>query len=98
MNAIGKVESGGDYTAQNASSGAYGKYQIMPSNWPAWARQYLGNAHAKPTPANQERVAAGKFRSLYDWLGSGVASRTGGSPDRQRPRAGPPRRGCTSTR
>ena len=51
-------------------SGAYGKYQIMPSNWPAWARQYLGNANAKPTPANQEKVAAGKMTSLYRWLGS----------------------------
>ena len=70
MNAIAKVESGGRYTAQNTSSGAYGKYQIMPSNWPAWARQYLGNAHAPQTPANQERVAAGKFRGLYAWLGS----------------------------
>jgi len=70
MNAIAKVESGGRYTAQNASSGAYGKYQIMPSNWPAWARQYLGNEHAPQTPANQERVAAGKFKALYDWLGS----------------------------
>jgi Transglycosylase-like domain len=70
MNAIAKVESGGRYTAQNASSGAYGKYQIMPSNWPAWARQYLGNAHAPQTPANQERVAAAKFRGLYNWLGS----------------------------
>jgi hypothetical protein len=70
MNAIAKVESGGRYTAQNTSSGAFGKYQIMPSNWPAWARMYLGNAHAAPTPANQERVAAGKFRSLYAWLGS----------------------------
>jgi Transglycosylase-like domain len=70
MNAIAKVESGGRYTAQNTSSGAYGKYQIMPSNWPAWARQYLGNAHAAPTPANQEKVAAAKFRGLYAWLGS----------------------------
>ena len=60
MNAIAKVELGGRYTAQNTSSGAYGKYQIMPSNWPAWARQYLGNAHAPQTPANQERVAAAK--------------------------------------
>ena len=70
MNAIAKVESGGRYTAQNASSGAFGKYQIMPSNWPAWARQYLGNAHAAQTPANQEKVAAAKFRALYTWLGS----------------------------
>ena len=28
-------------------SGAYGKYQIMPSNWPAWAGRYLGNANAQ---------------------------------------------------
>ncbi len=70
MAAIASVESGGNYTAKNSVSGAYGKYQIMPSNWPAWARQYLGNANAKPTPANQEKVAAGKMTSLYNWLGS----------------------------
>lgn len=70
MNAVGRIESGGRYTARNATSGAYGKYQIMPSNWPSWARQYLGNANARPTPANQEKVAAGKMSSLYRWLGS----------------------------
>jgi hypothetical protein len=70
MNAVGRIESGGRYTARNAVSGAYGKYQIMPSNWPAWARQYLGNANAKPTPANQEKVVAGKMSSLYRWLDS----------------------------
>lgn len=70
MSAVGRVESGGRYTARNASSGAYGKYQIMPSNWPSWARQYLGNANARQSPANQEKVAAGKMSSLYRWLGS----------------------------
>lgn len=70
MNAVGRIESGGRYTARNPSTGAFGKYQILPSNWPAWARQYLGNAHAKPTAANQEKVAAGKMTSLYRWLGS----------------------------
>ncbi|MFI5292402.1 MAG: hypothetical protein ACHQ02_06015, partial [Candidatus Limnocylindrales bacterium] len=55
---------------RNASSGAYGKYQIMPSNWPSWALRYLGSASAKPTPANQEMVAAAKFRSLYASLDS----------------------------
>jgi Transglycosylase-like domain len=70
MYAVGRVESGGNYTARNPTSGAYGKYQILPSNWPAWASQYLGNANAKPTPANQEKVAAGKMTSLYRWLGS----------------------------
>ena len=42
----------------------------MPSNWPSWAQRYLGNANAKQTPANQEKVAAGKFRSLYRGLDS----------------------------
>jgi hypothetical protein len=70
MAAIAKVESGGDYYAQNPTSGAYGKYQIMPSNWPAWAGIYLGDANAKPTPQNQEIVARGKFQDLYEWLDS----------------------------
>ncbi len=70
MAAVGHVESGGDSYARNATSGAYGKYQIMPASWRAWAYRYLGDADAKPTPANQEIVAAAKFRSLYNWLGS----------------------------
>lgn len=70
MYAVGKVESGGNYQARNPVSGAYGKYQIMPSNWPSWARAYLGNSSARQTPANQERVAAGKFTSLYRSLDS----------------------------
>jgi hypothetical protein len=65
MWAIGKVESGGRYDARNPKSGAYGKYQIIPSSWRAWAALYLGNANAKPTPANQEKVARAKFRALY---------------------------------
>ena len=65
MNAIGQVESGGRYDARNKYSGAYGKYQIMPFNWPSWAKKYLGNANAPQTPANQERVARGKFTDLY---------------------------------
>ena len=70
MAAVGHVESGGDYYARNAYSGAYGKYQIMPASWRAWAYRYLGDANATPTPANQDFVAAAKFRSLYNWLGS----------------------------
>jgi hypothetical protein len=70
MDAVGQVESGGNYFARNKVSGAYGKYQIMPSNWPAWAKQYLGSSKAKQTPANQEKVAAGKFTSLFRSLDS----------------------------
>ena len=50
MAAVGQVESGGRYTARNPNSGAYGKYQIMPSNWPSWAGRYLGNSSARQTP------------------------------------------------
>ena len=70
MYAVGRVESRGDYSARNATSGAYGKYQIMPSSWRAWADRYLGSPYAKPTPVNQEIVAAAKFRALHNWLGS----------------------------
>jgi hypothetical protein len=70
MWALGKVESGGDYYARNDSSGAYGKYQIMPSSWRAWADRYLGDANAKPSPANQDVVAAAKLRALHAGLGT----------------------------
>jgi hypothetical protein len=42
----------------------------MPFNWPVWAGQYLGDARADQTPWNQERVASGKLRDLYRWLGT----------------------------
>jgi hypothetical protein len=70
MYALGQVESNGRYNAKNQSSGAYGKYQIMPYNWGPWAREYLGNAKARQTAANQEVVARGKVHDLYHWLGS----------------------------
>ena len=66
--ALGQVESGGNYYARNASSGAYGKYQIMPSNWPTWAKLYVGSSSAPWTPVNQEKVARGKVTALWTWL------------------------------
>jgi Transglycosylase-like domain len=68
MYALGQVESGGSYTARNATSGAYGKYQIMPASWAAWAKLYLGSSTAPQTPANQETVARRKITALYTWL------------------------------
>jgi hypothetical protein len=70
MSAIAKVESGGRYRALNATSGAYGRYQIMPASWQAWAGRYLGSAAAPRTAANQEKVARAKIVRLYRWLGS----------------------------
>ena len=66
--ALGQVESGGSYTARNATSGAYGKYQIMPASWAGWARLYLGSSTAPQTPTNQEIVAHRKVTALYVWL------------------------------
>src|SRR4051794_534004 len=68
--ALGQVESGGRYTARNTSSGAYGKYQIVPNSWAAWAAAYLGSRTAPKTPPNQEVVAHRKVASLYRWLDS----------------------------
>lgn len=68
LSALGRVESGGRYTARNASSGAYGKYQIMPASWAGWARAYLGSSSAPQTPKNQETVARRKVTALYNWL------------------------------
>lgn len=70
MKALGQVESSGRYDAVNPVSGAYGKYQIMPFNWPVWAKTFIGDAKALQTPANQEKVARGELKVLYRWLGS----------------------------
>jgi hypothetical protein len=66
--ALGQVESGGSYTARNEISGAYGKYQIMPASWAAWAKLYLGSSTAPQTPTNQEIVAHRKVTALHAWL------------------------------
>ena len=68
--ALGEVESGGNYTSRNETSGAYGKYQIMPASWAAWAKSYLGSSTAPQTPTNQEIVAHRKVTALYNWLDS----------------------------
>ena len=70
MAALGAVESHGRYEAVNSTSGAIGKYQIIPSSWAAWSLRYLGNANAEPTPANQDFVARHKLAALYNWLRS----------------------------
>ena len=70
MYALGQVESGGSYTARNSSTGAYGRYQIIPSSWRAWAQEVLGNAYAPMTPENQDKVAAYKLHQTYHRVGS----------------------------
>lgn len=63
-------ESGWDYYARNTSSGAFGRYQVMPDNWPSWADRYLGDRAADQTPLNQELVVRAKVADLHHWLGA----------------------------
>jgi hypothetical protein len=65
MTGLACVESGGRYYAVNSFSGSYGKYQIMPRVWLAWANRYLGNKWAEATPRAQEYVARNRISDLY---------------------------------
>jgi hypothetical protein len=64
------TESGGRFDAVNKSSGAMGKYQVMPRNWPVWADRYIGNRWARPSPRNQEYVVRQRIADLYEKHGS----------------------------
>lgn len=68
--AISGQESGGNYGAQNARTGAYGKYQIMPGNWPSWSKEAGLPAGSPMTPENQEIVARFKLKQYYDKYGA----------------------------
>jgi hypothetical protein len=63
-------ESGGNYEAKNERTGAYGKYQIIPENWPSWAKDAGLSADAPQTPANQELVVNAKLKPLYEKYGA----------------------------
>lgn len=52
---IVQCESGGNWSAVNASSGAGGAYQILPSTWQAYGGQGLPQ---DASPAEQSRIAA----------------------------------------
>lgn len=69
MRAIAGQESGGDYGITNRDSGAHGKYQILPSNWPSWSAE-AGIPGAPQTPENQERVARFKIQQYYNQYGN----------------------------
>lgn len=56
------------YSARNPSSGAFGKYQIMPSNWGPWSREVFGRVVPQNGP-NQEKVTRHKMLQYYDRYG-----------------------------
>lgn len=66
---LARTESGNDPTARNKDSGAFGYYQILPSNWPAWAKE-AGVDPSDTSAAAQNKVARFKVQQLYDALGS----------------------------
>ena len=81
------TESSGRFDVVNRFSGAIGKYQIMPSNWRAWALRYMGNPWAQPKPRNQEFIAAWRvwdlFRKHGDWRVVAHWWRTGNAPENE---------------
>ncbi len=70
MQAIGLKESGGNYDSRNTDSGAKGKYQIMPSNWPSWSKLAGLPSNAPMTPENQELVARTVMTMYYNQFGN----------------------------
>lgn len=69
INAVSEQESGGNYNAVNPLTGAYGKFQIMPENWPSWSVEAGLDEGSNMTPENQEIVARYKLKQYYDDLG-----------------------------
>jgi len=77
--AEGEQESGGNYRAVNANSGALGKWQVMPDNLPEWlaesglpdmtSQQYLDSETAQNTLA--EHILGGDYDK---WGPRGAAS------------------------
>lgn len=76
--AISGQESGGNYSARNRSSGAMGKYQIMPSNirgsGKGWDYEALGRdiseAQFMASPQLQEAIARYKLQQYYNKYGA----------------------------
>ena len=62
-------ESGGNWGAVNKRTGAYGAFQIMPSNWAPWAKEAGLSPHAPRTRQNQYIVARHKFTEYVSKYG-----------------------------
>jgi hypothetical protein len=78
VSAIAGKESGGNYGAVNRSSGALGKYQIMPGNVGPWSQQILGRRVSTSeflrNPQLQESIARGKLLEYYKKYGAAGAA------------------------
>ena len=82
VSAISGKESGGNYNARNPSSGAMGKYQIMPSNLggakSGWDYEALGYdinpSQFMANPQLQEKIASHKLQEYYNKYGPAGAA------------------------
>ena len=78
LSAISGQESGGNYGSRNSSSGAMGKYQIMPGNLAGsgrgWDYEALGrdisSAQFMASPQLQEAIARYKLQQYYNKYGA----------------------------
>jgi len=78
VHAIGKFESGGKYgiLGPQTKSGdrAYGQYQVMGANIPAWTQEVLGHKLTPQeflnNPEAQDAVARAKLRSYLNTTGN----------------------------
>jgi hypothetical protein len=70
LDQIGADESGNDYGAVNASSGAGGRYQILPSTWRANGGT---GSPQNASPAEQDRIAQKIYseQGTAPWRASG---------------------------
>ena len=69
-------ESGGDASAVNGRTGAYGLFQILPSNWPEWSEQAGIPGADMSDPEAQKKVAAfklGEYAQKYGVEGAFAA-------------------------
>lgn len=77
-NAIASIESGGSYSAKSPvnrnGERAYGRYQILESNIPAWAQEAVGRRvtlqEFLANPSLQDRIAEHQMKKIYARYGN----------------------------
>lgn len=78
LNAIAGQESGNNYRAVNRSSGALGKYQIMPGNIASWSKAALGYSITPQQflrdSAIQDRIARHRMGQYFNKYGAAGAA------------------------
>ena len=69
IKAVSSNESSNNDSAVNGDSGAYGRYQIMPENWPEWSKQAGIPDADMSDPEAQRKVATFKLGEYIDKYG-----------------------------